>query len=137
MIEIPRRDIRRPWNTGDEPNPPEPESGVTTSADISRCTDLTILSIDEILGATCMVANSVPCEIITTYSPTYYNDKNGASFLWLVESGNAAIDGDSNKKEVKIKSTSLVSEPFVLKITITDGDGNQIDKTENFEHIRN
>jgi len=141
MENIKRRDIQPSWNIN-EPDAPSIPQGVTTAKNISRCTDITIMRINEESVGSCDFATGQVCMAESVYKVDAFNAKNGITYKWEIVSGNASFTVDpaghpiDDLEIANVRSTGDTDTLIELKCTVTDGDGNQVAKTEHFTHAR-
>ena len=141
-MDYERRNIKPSWNIN-EPDAPSTPQGVTTSANISRCTDITIMKLDEKTVGHCSFPSGGTCLAEGTYHVEAYNFKQGITYKWEIVSGTgASFITDSNGHPIDnvdtvvIRTTDNKDVVLVLKCTVTDGKGNQTSMTDTFTHSR-
>jgi len=136
-----RRGIAPSWNIHDADAPSAPQ-GVTTSANISRCRDITIMQIIESTSGMCGFSVGQVCVAESTYKADVFNTKNGVTYAWEIVSGVASFKTDAhnhpinNVPEVIVVSVGSTDTQIEIKCTVTDGNGNQTSKTDTFTHTR-
>ena len=141
MENIKRRNVEPSWNIN-EPDAPATPQGVTTSANISRCTDINIMGFDEVSAGACQFATAQPCMAESVYKVNVFNAKNGITYKWEIVSGSASFTVDANAHPIDnlqiatVRSTGNTDTLIELKCTVTDGDGNQTSHTEHYTHVR-
>ena len=142
MEDFLRRDITKSWNINDPDTPSTPQ-GVTTSANISRCTDITIMQLDEQVMGMCSYPSGGKCLAEGSYHVEAYNFKQGVTYKWEIVSGaGASFLADPNGHPIDnidtvvVRTTDDKDVVIVLKCTVTDGAGNQTNKTATFLHSR-
>jgi len=141
-MEYLRRDITPSWNVNERDAQPMVQ-GVTTSHNISRCTDITIMQLDELLVGSCIFTTGTKCMAEGRYHVEAYNFKQGVTYKWEIVSGAGAsflTDGNGhpidNKDIVVVRTVDDKDVVIELKCTVTDGAGNQTSKVGTFTHSR-
>ena len=141
-MEYLRRGVQPSWNVN-EPDAPSIPQGVTTPANISRCTDITIMQLDEQTVGQCSYPSGGTCLAEGTYHVEAYNFKQGVTYKWEILSGvGASFLADSNGHPIDnvdtvvVRTTDDKDVVIELKCTVTDGAGNQTTKQGTFAHSR-